>query len=763
MKITIKLLIGFSVIVGLIGLSFYLISLSNSEIMDEAASINTNIEVTKNDFDLFRKVKNFQDKQKDLVTEVMKLGYVTSSEDARSVKSDFENNLTFIMTESEELGIEGLYELLLSLSTNVNDIFTFKEEELYNQDFLLVLKQQKLEYQKQMEKIMENNRPAMKTENYLQNFMAKLPTLRKEYENADIDEDNFDTVKKRLIDEGLLEIPIKEYKNLWTKEILGSTLEGLDSVAALEEEYSSNPETGKDIIEKIKEKNEDIAAYINMEIRYGFITYDPVIVAMVLLTTDNIITVINDNIEFNIQMEKIQKNISTNEEMINETQDTIEQLRELSLDFINVDVTQNVININILLDQITKEKEELMSSSFDNIGKKSINSTKVIEQNSIFVYSIMGIIILTSIFVALIIILGLKKSMKNLMAKAEQIKELDLNVEFPENIKNNELGKLEETLKEIVIAFKNALTGVYSATEKINASSDRLNEISSLSMKMSSELLNEAENTEENVQNTSASIEEVSSGIEEVAASAKNVSDISNELSYKSENTETAANNGEKELEDVIDIASDAIEQTKNTSTVVEKLFEQTRNITEIVETISSIAEQTNLLALNAAIEAARAGEAGKGFAVVSDEIRKLAEESKNATLNISTMLKDISSGVKEVNTATEQNVEIVGKVDQKAREAMESFKNILVQLQEFNSNVQNLNATAEEQSASADEMTNAVDQSARAMTEASLKVRNIVEIIDKQNDSIKVTSDSSRELTELSKELENILTRFKI
>ena len=449
--------------------------------------------------------------------------------------------------------------------------------------------------------------------------------------------------------------------------------------------------------------------------------------------------------------------------MINETQDTIEQLRELSLDFINVDVTQNVININILLDQITKEKEELMSSSFDNIGKKSINSTKVIEQNSIFVYSIMGIIILTSIFVALIIILGLKKSMKNLMAKAEQIKELDLNVEFPENIKNNELGKLEETLKEIVIAFKNALTGVYSATEKINASSDRLNEISSLSMKMSSELLNEAENTEENVQNTSASIEEVSSGIEEVAASAKNVSDISNELSYKSENTETAANNGEKELEDVIDIASDAIEQTKNTSTVVEKLFEQTRNITEIVETISSIAEQTNLLALNAAIEAARAGEAGKGFAVVSDEIRKLAEESKNATLNISTMLKDISSGVKEVNTATEQNVEIVGKVDQKAREAMESFKNILVQLQEFNSNVQNLNATAEEQSASADEMTNAVDQSARAMTEASLKVRNIVEIIDKQNDSIKVTSDSSRELTELSKELENILTRFKI
>ena len=92
-----------------------------------------------------------------------------------------------------------------------------------------------------------------------------------------------------------------------------------------------------------------------------------------------------------------------------------------------------------------------------------------------------------------------------------------------------------------------------------------------------------------------------------------------------------------------------------DTATVIRHLEDQSKEIGKIIEVITGISDQTNLLALNAAIEAARAGEHGKGFAVVADEVRKLAEQSKESADQITTL-------VQEIQEHTDHAVTVMGK-----------------------------------------------------------------------------------------------------
>ena len=107
-----------------------------------------------------------------------------------------------------------------------------------------------------------------------------------------------------------------------------------------------------------------------------------------------------------------------------------------------------------------------------------------------------------------------------------------------------------------------------------------------------------------------------------------NMADKSKLVSRSSGETAEAARQGSKLMEDAVHLMGNIEKSVMESAEMVKKLGENSQEIGQIVEAISSISDQTNLLALNAAIEAARAGEAGRGFAVVAEEVRKLAAES---------------------------------------------------------------------------------------------------------------------------------------
>ncbi len=122
------------------------------------------------------------------------------------------------------------------------------------------------------------------------------------------------------------------------------------------------------------------------------------------------------------------------------------------------------------------------------------------------------------------------------------------------------------------------------------------------------------------------------------------------------------------------------------------RLQDKSNEVRSITDIILSISSQTNLLALNASIEAARAGEAGKGFAVVADEIRNLADQTKQATENITTILDELISDTMDVSQKVESTVDISNKENELAEQASSQFTAIEATTQELFEEISQVN-----------------------------------------------------------------------
>ncbi|AGL02172.1 methyl-accepting chemotaxis protein [Desulfoscipio gibsoniae] len=226
-------------------------------------------------------------------------------------------------------------------------------------------------------------------------------------------------------------------------------------------------------------------------------------------------------------------------------------------------------------------------------------------------------------------------------------------------------------------------------------------------------------------QEVGATVEELAGTTTEVAAATAQATENARLAEEQSRNTRQMAAAGSKAIEQALEKIKSIADDTKVTSRAVEELGHQSEQIGQIINTITGIADQTNLLALNAAIEAARAGEHGRGFAVVAEEVRKLAEQSGRAANEITALINQMQTKVKDsivsIHHGTAmvgEGVELAGKagtalsdIVQAIHKISEMVKDMAQGSNQVNDDTQQLAAAQEEVSSTMQQVTNAAQE----------------------------------------------------